>query len=96
MIQEIMGSRPLSAMVDLFIRDGEDIKKILKHLGLWVLKPRPAPKWKAPPLGVQTDDSDYQNSSPDSFHADPDYPMDSSGMQGAGYVKGCQGCVERQ
>jgi hypothetical protein len=83
-------------MVDLFIRDGEDIKKILKHLGLWVVKSRPAPKWKAPPLGVQTDDSDYQNSTPDSFYADPDYPMDSSGMQGAGYVKGCQSCVERQ
>ena len=64
-------------MVDLFIRDGEDIKKILKHLGLSVVKSRPAPKGKAPPLGVQTDDSDYQNSSLDSFYADPDYPIDS-------------------
>jgi len=54
-----------------FIEDEEVIEKILKHLGLWDVKPRP------PPRTIHLDESDSQSSSPDSFNADPDYPMDS-------------------
>lgn len=32
-----------------FIEDEEIIKKILRHLGLWGVKPRPPPKAKVPP-----------------------------------------------
>jgi len=32
-----------------FIENEEVIKKILKHLGLWEIRPRPPPKATAPP-----------------------------------------------
>jgi len=38
-----------------FIEDGEVIKKILKHLGLWEVKPRPPPKAKPPQQNVHID-----------------------------------------
>ena len=60
-----------------FIEDEEVIKKILKHLGLWEPKARPPPKLKAPSETIYLDDSESQISSPDSFYAHPDYPMDS-------------------
>jgi len=43
-----------------FIEDGEVIKKILKHLGLWEVKPRPPPKVQLPPKNVHIDYSDSQ------------------------------------
>jgi len=42
----------------------------IKHLGLWEVKARP-------PVTIHIDYPDYQISFSDSFHADPDYPMDS-------------------
>ena len=33
-----------------FIEDREVIKAILKHLGLWLVKSKPAPKAHAPPV----------------------------------------------
>ena len=59
-----------------FIEDEEVIEKILKHLGLWKIKARPPPKVKTPSMRIQLDYSDSQISSPDSFYAHPDCPMD--------------------
>ena len=41
------------------------------------LKARPPPKVKVPSLAIYLDNSESQISSPHSFYADPDYPMDS-------------------
>ena len=68
-----------------FIEDEEVIEKILKHLELWEMKARPPPRAKTPSVTIYLDDSDSQIfrpcsrqvSSPDSFYADPDYPIDS-------------------
>jgi hypothetical protein len=60
-----------------FIEDEEVIKKILKDLDLWDLKVRPPPKVRVPSVTISIDDSDSQISSPDSFYAHPDYPIDS-------------------
>jgi hypothetical protein len=43
-----------------FIDSPEVIKKILKHLGLWKVKPRPPPKTNAPPVDMHLDYSDSQ------------------------------------
>jgi|GEM_PF-1267106 hypothetical protein len=59
------------------IEDEEVIEKILKHLELWEMKARPPPRAKTPSVTIYLDDSDSQISSPDSFHADPDYQIDS-------------------
>jgi hypothetical protein len=60
-----------------FIEDEEAIEKILKHLGLWEMMARPPPKPKASLVTMHFDYSDSQISFADSFHADPDYPIDS-------------------
>jgi hypothetical protein len=38
-----------------FIEDREVIKAILRHLGLWLVKSKPAPKAHAPPARNQDD-----------------------------------------
>lgn len=43
-----------------FIEDPEVIKKILKHLGLWLPKRRPQPRANGPPLHIHLDCSDSQ------------------------------------
>ena len=57
-----------------FIEDQEVIKKILKHLGLWEVKPRPPPRMaKTQPLHTvpHIDYSDSQVPRPDSgFYVD--------------------------
>ena len=60
-----------------FINEEEAIEKILKHLGLWEMMARPPPKPKASLVTMHFDYSDSQVSFADSFHADPDYPIDS-------------------
>jgi len=60
-----------------FIEDEEVVEKILKHLRLWDLKARPPPIAKTPSLTISLDNSDSQVSSPESFYADLDYPIDS-------------------
>jgi hypothetical protein len=62
---------------NIIIEDEEVIKKILRHLGLWEAKARPPPKAKVHSVTIYLDDSESQISSPDSFYAHPDYPMDS-------------------
>jgi len=61
-----------------FIEDGEVIKKILKHLGLWEVKPRPPPKAKPPQQNVHIDYSDSQAPPcEDYLFGDPDYSIEA-------------------
>jgi hypothetical protein len=51
------------------------IKKILKHLGLWLPKRSPPPaRAHAPPKVVRIDYLDFQIPSADDYLIDPDYP----------------------
>jgi len=71
-----------------FIEDQEDIKKILKYLGLWLVKKKPSPRANAPPVHIHLDyshrgvgpygpEADSKiPSSEDYFYKDPDYPVD--------------------
>ncbi len=43
-----------------FVEDPEVIEKILKHLGLWLVKRRPQPRANAPPVHFHLDYSDFQ------------------------------------
>ena len=83
LIQKIYEADPLTCpkcqgrmKIISFIEDEEVIEKILKHLGPWDLKARPPPRAKTPSVTICLDDSDSQISSPDSFYAHPDCPMD--------------------
>jgi hypothetical protein len=59
------------------IEQNEIVKKILKHLGLWEIKPRPPPKATGPPTPPQYH-IDYSTSQlPESdkwLYFDPEYP----------------------
>jgi len=59
------------------IEDGEVIKKILKHIGLWEVKARPPPKATAPQK-IREYSIDYsvsQLSASDKWlYVDPEYP----------------------
>jgi len=59
-----------------FIEAPELIEKILKHLGLWAVKPRPPPKRaNAPPSNIHIDYSYSQlPSSDDYLYVDAEYP----------------------
>ena len=68
------------------IEDEVVIKKILKHLGLWLPKRSPPPKANAPPKSVLIDYLDSQTPSAEDYLIDPDrstlrlskgYPTDS-------------------
>ena len=43
-----------------FIEDEEVVKKILKHLGLWLVKQKPPPRANGPPGELHIDYSDSQ------------------------------------
>jgi len=61
-----------------WIEDEEVIKKILKHLGLWLPKRAPTPtRAHAPPQAVPIDYLESQIPSADDYLIDPDYPADS-------------------
>jgi hypothetical protein len=69
-----------------WIEDQVVIKKILKHLGLWLPKRSPPPRAHAPPQAVRIDYLDSQIPSADDYLIDPDrstlrlstgYPTDS-------------------
>jgi hypothetical protein len=61
-----------------FIQDQEVIEKILKHLGLWLVKPKAPPRANAPSRQLEIDYSDSQVAfSEEPFQADPDYPIDT-------------------
>ena len=79
LIQKIYEVNPLvcsgcqgSMKVIAFIEDENVIKKILKHLGLWDIKPRPLAN--APPFIPEA----YPVQSVDDYIRDPQYPADLS------------------
>jgi hypothetical protein len=65
-----------------FIEDPEIVKKILKHLGLWDLKPRPPPKARASSPNIHIDYVYFKKSRKDSqlppsddyLYVDVEYP----------------------
>ena len=60
------------------IEDEVVIKKILKHLGLWLPKRFPPPtRAHAPPQAVRIDYLDSPIPSADDYLIDPDYSTDS-------------------
>ena len=59
------------------IDDLDVIKKILKHLGLWLSKRPPLLRAHAPPEPVRIDYLDYQIPSVHDYLIDPDYPINS-------------------
>jgi len=89
LIQKIYEVDPLSCpkcsgkmKVISVIEDEDVIKKILKHLGLWEVKPRPPPQnAKSQTLSTEPhiDYSDTQVCPSDNgFYVDPEYPADLS------------------
>jgi len=79
------GSTGLSSMqakgmkVVGFIEDREVIEKILKHLGIWLVRKKPSAKANAPPLYIHLDYSDSQISpDEDQSYKDPGYPIETS------------------
>ncbi|MBC8441861.1 MAG: transposase [Deltaproteobacteria bacterium] len=80
LIQKIYEVDPLtcpkcrgSMRVIAFIEDEDVIKKILRHLGLWVVKRKPLPRANAPPFIPDA----YPVPSVDDYTRDPQYPTDS-------------------
>jgi len=58
-----------------FIEREEIIEKILKHLGLWLIKKRPPPKIHSPPV---EEGYFFSQITPwDDEHSDPDYPFEA-------------------
>ena len=84
LIQKIYAVDPLTCpkcqgrmRIIMFIGDGEVVKKILKHLGLWDVKLRAPPKVTVPLVGIHQDYSDSQlPPSEDYLYSDPDYPTE--------------------
>ncbi len=69
-----------------FIEDREVIKAILKHLGIWLVKSKPAPKAHAPPARNRDDSEPVEivlehfcqlSLNDDHLHRDPDYPWEA-------------------
>ena len=58
-----------------FIDDDVVIQKILKHLGLWFVKPKPSPRANGPPVGHHIDYAHSQFPSYDDYNVDPEYPI---------------------
>ena len=69
-----------------FIEDQGVIKAILKHLGLWLVKSKPAPKAHAPPARNRDDSEPVEivlehfcqlSLNDDHLYRDPDYPWEA-------------------
>ena len=64
------------------IEDQDVIKKILKHLGLWEVNPRPPPRNTKSQLLSTEPHIDYSDTqvcpSDNGFYVDPEYPADLS------------------
>jgi len=60
-----------------FIEQAEIIEKILKHLGLWLVKKRPPPRIHSPPVALCVDSSDSQIPPWDDEYSNPDYPFEA-------------------
>jgi ribosomal protein S27E len=60
------------------IEDGEIIKAILKHLGLWLIKSKPPPKAHGPPsVEYVMDDHSQIPINDDHCYRDPEYPWEA-------------------
>lgn len=68
-----LGSMKIISLID----DLDVIKKILKHLGLWLSKRPPLLRAHALPEPVRIDYLDYQIPSVHDYLIDPNYPIDS-------------------
>ena len=81
LIQKIYEVDPLtcpkcqgSMKIIAFIAQAEIIEKILKHLGLWLVKKRPPPKIHSPP----EENCYFSQITPwDDDYTDPDYPFEA-------------------
>jgi hypothetical protein len=69
-----------------FIEDGQVIRVILEHLGLWLAKARPPPKIHDPPVCVHStgrptapyvDDASQLPINEDHLYRDPEYSWDA-------------------
>ena len=60
-----------------FIEEDDVIKKILKHLGLWIIKRKPRPVANAPPIDVFPAYDEQPGPSMDDYIIDPDYPEEA-------------------
>jgi hypothetical protein len=60
-----------------FIEEDDVIKKILKHLGLWIIKRKPRPVANAPPIDVFPAYDEQPGPSADDYIIDPDYPAEA-------------------
>ena len=61
-----------------FIENEEVMRRILEHLGLWLVKRIPQPRANTPPVQIHLDYSDSQIPSfENDVHKDPDYPIET-------------------
>ena len=60
-----------------FIEQAEVIGRILKHLGLWGARCKPADRAKAPPLRYVAEDGEGSFSNPGEQMVDSIYPVDA-------------------
>jgi len=61
-----------------FIENGEVIRAILKHLGIWLVRSRPPPKIYAPPTLLESESADHRpHPYQDTYYTDPDYAWDA-------------------
>jgi hypothetical protein len=83
LIQKIYEVDPLlcprcngSMYVIACIDDDQVIKKILKHLGLWEVKRKPAPRANSPPVETFIIYDELPSPSADDYLTDPDYRLE--------------------
>jgi hypothetical protein len=83
--QPVEGCRGIIRIL-AFIEDQGVIKAILKHLGLWLVKSKPAPKAHAPPARNRDDSEPVEivlehfcqlSLNDDHLHRDPDYSWEA-------------------
>ena len=81
-VEGCQGSKRIISVIE----DREVIKAILKNLGLWLVKSKPAPKAHAPPARNRDDSEPVEivlehfcqlSLNDDHLHRDPDYPWES-------------------
>jgi len=61
-----------------FIEDEQTTKKILKHLDLWDVRPKPATRAHDPPTEAFIIYDQSSSPGPDDYIIDTDYPLDLS------------------
>ena len=84
LIQKIYNVDPLlcpncseSMRIISFIDDSEIIKKILKHLDLWDVRPKPPPRANDPPTEAIIIYDEFTSPSADDYIIDVDYPIET-------------------